>query len=35
MRTEKEMYQLSTGIAKNDERIKAVYMNGARTNKNA
>lgn len=35
MRNEKEMYQLITDIAKNDERIKAVYMNGSRTNKNA
>ncbi len=34
MRTEKEMYDLILEIAKNDNRIKAVYMNGSRTNKN-
>lgn len=32
MRTENEMYDLILGIAKNDDRIKAVYMNGSRTN---
>lgn len=34
MRTEKEMYDLILEIAKNDDRIKAVYMNGSRTNAN-
>ncbi len=34
MRSEKEMYELILGIAKRDERIKAVYMNGSRTNDN-
>lgn len=33
MRTENEMYDLILGIAKSDDRIKAVYMNGSRTNK--
>lgn len=32
MRTEHEMYDLILGIAKSDGRIKAVYMNGSRTN---
>ena len=32
MRTENEMYDLILGIAKSDDRIKAVYMNGSRTN---
>ncbi len=35
MRSEKEMYQLILNTAKEDERIRAVYMNGSRTNKNA
>ncbi|MBT2737896.1 aminoglycoside 6-adenylyltransferase [Bacillus sp. ISL-7] len=35
MRTEKEMYDLILGIAQKDERIRAVYMNGSRTNPNA
>lgn len=35
MRTENEIYDLILGIAKNDARIKAVYMNGSRTNENA
>lgn len=35
MRTEKEMYDLIIGIAQSDERIRAVYMNGSRTNLNA
>ncbi|MFJ5714496.1 aminoglycoside 6-adenylyltransferase [Neobacillus sp. NPDC093127] len=35
MRTENEMFDLILGIAKNDERIRAVYMNGSRTNPNA
>jgi aminoglycoside 6-adenylyltransferase len=34
MRTEKEMLDLILGVAKNDERIRAVYMNGSRTNAN-
>lgn len=34
MRTENEMYDLILGIAQNDDRIKAVYMNGSRTNDN-
>ncbi|MDE5909939.1 MAG: aminoglycoside 6-adenylyltransferase [Lachnospiraceae bacterium] len=34
MRTEKEMYNLFLNIAKNDERIRAVYINGSRTNPN-
>lgn len=34
MRTEEEMYELILNIARNDERIRAVYMNGSRTNSN-
>ncbi|QVK19017.1 aminoglycoside 6-adenylyltransferase [Mycoplasmatota bacterium] len=34
MRSEKEMFDLILGIAKDDERIRAVYMNGSRTNPN-
>ena len=34
MRTEQEMYDLIVGTAKADERIRAVYMNGSRTNPN-
>lgn len=34
MRTEKEMMDLILGVAKSDERIRAVYMNGSRTNPN-
>ena len=34
MRTENEMYDLILEVAKNDARIKAVYMNGSRTNEN-
>ena len=34
MRTENEMYSIIMQIAKEDERIRAVYMNGSRTNKN-
>lgn len=34
MRNEKEMYDMLLKIAQDDERIKAVYMNGSRTNKN-
>ena len=35
MRTEKEMMDLILGTAQNDDRIRAVYMNGSRTNPNA
>ena len=35
MRTEKEMYDLILNKAKSDPRIRAVYMNGSRTNPNA
>ncbi len=35
MRTEQEMFDLILNIAKNDERIRAVFMNGSRTNPNA
>lgn len=35
MRTEEEMYDLILGTARQDERIRAVYMNGSRTNANA
>ncbi|MFP3388497.1 aminoglycoside 6-adenylyltransferase [Brevibacillus sp. SIMBA_040] len=35
MRSEKEMLDLILGIAEKDERIRAVYMNGSRTNANA
>ncbi len=35
MRSEKEMMELIIGIAQNDERVRAVYMNGSRTNPNA
>lgn len=34
MRTEKEMYDLILSIADSDERIRAVYLNGSRTNAN-
>jgi aminoglycoside 6-adenylyltransferase len=34
VRTEKEIYNMMMQIAQDDERIKAVYMNGSRTNKN-
>lgn len=34
MRSEKEMLRLITHIAQEDERIRAVYMNGSRTNPN-
>lgn len=34
MRTEEEMFDLILEIANNDERIRAVYMNGSRTNPN-
>lgn len=35
MRREQEMFDLILNIAKNDERIRAVFMNGSRTNSNA
>lgn len=34
MRTEKEMYDLLFSIANKDERIRAMYLNGSRTNPN-
>lgn len=34
VRTEKEMYDMLLQIAREDDRIKAVYMNGSRINKN-
>lgn len=34
MRKESEMFDLILGVARNDERIRAVYMNGSRTNPN-
>ena len=35
MRSEKEMYDLIVGVAREDERIRAVMMNGSRANPNA
>lgn len=35
MRTEKEMFELILNTAKKDDRIRAVYMNGSRTNPKA
>ncbi|SHH95997.1 aminoglycoside 6-adenylyltransferase [Clostridium collagenovorans DSM 3089] len=35
MRTEQEMLNLILDVAKNDKRIRAVYMSGSRTNPNA
>lgn len=35
MRTEKEMFDLILSVASNDERIRAVYINGSRANPNA
>ena len=35
MRTEQEMYNLILKVAEHDERIRAVFMNGSRTNSNA
>ena len=35
MRSEQEMYELIIGTARADERIRAVYLNGSRTDKNA
>lgn len=34
MRTEQEMYQLIKKVAEDDVRVRAVYMNGSRTNPN-
>ena len=34
MRTEKEMYDLILSIAQNDKKIRAIYLNGSRTNPN-
>ena len=34
MRTQQEMFDLILGVAQKDERIRAVYMNGSRTNPN-
>lgn len=34
MRSESEMFELILGIAKADERVRAVYMNGSRANPN-
>lgn len=34
MRTEKEIYETILDIARKDNRIKAIYMNGSRTNPN-
>ena len=34
MRTEEEMFDLILGIANSDNRVRAVYMNGSRTNTN-
>ncbi|HHV12306.1 MAG TPA: aminoglycoside 6-adenylyltransferase [Clostridiales bacterium] len=35
MRTEKEMFELILDTAEKDSRVRAVYMNGSRTNPNA
>ena len=35
MRTEKEMFDLILNFAEQDSRVRAVYMNGSRTNQNA
>lgn len=35
MRNEQEMFDLILNVAKNDARVRAVYMNGSRTNSNA
>lgn len=34
MRSEEKMYELIMNIAKADDRVAAVYMNGSRTNPN-
>lgn len=35
MRNENEMMELILGVARSDERVRGVYMNGSRTNPNA
>lgn len=35
MQSEQEIMDLILKVAKDDERIRAVYMNGSRTNSNA
>lgn len=35
MRTEEEMYEIILGVARADERIRGVYLNGSRANPNA
>ena len=35
MRSEQEMFDLILNTAREDKRIRAVYMNGSRTNPNA
>lgn len=35
MRTESQMMEIILNAARQDDRIRAVYMNGSRTNKNA
>ena len=35
MRTEQEMYDLILKVAREDERVRAVYIDGSRTNPNA
>ena len=35
MRSEQEMYELIINTAQNDDRIRAVIMNGSRANRNA
>ena len=35
MRSEEEMMHLILQVAKDDERVRAVYLNGSRTNPNA
>ena len=35
MRSEEEMMHLILQVAKDDERVRAVYLNGSRTNHNA
>ena len=35
MRSEEEMMNLILQVAKDDERVRAAYMNGSRTNPNA
>ena len=34
MRSEEEMMNLILQVAKDDERVRAVYLNGSRTNPN-